>query len=251
MLVAGSGPVQSVQLLKSTSPRAPCQRFLWIEERLAGQQGRPHIWWRSAQGSGSTSRWSVLAEEGHSTREAQEDPEGGRRLREDRRRGLKVLELNAAGREDDVAGDVDGVLLTGVQGADLVFVHQQGAVVSGVRFTVHQRPGLIDGAGGQNRIREGEQSHASGGRSGGEAEQTGCCDEKGGGGAGEGVGRGIAFGGISASGVSTHPGDALNSGTADLPVRGVKFEADGAAEFVEARSTDPMWSPEGVVRWAT
>ena len=161
MLVAGSGPVQSVQLLKSTSPRAPCQRFLWIEERLAGPGSSAHL---VAVGARVRLHLEVerVAEEGHSTREAQEDPEGGRRLREGRRRGLEVLELDAAGREDDVAGDVDGVLLTGVQGADLVFVHQQGAVVSGVCFAVHQRPGLIDGAGGENRIGEGEQAHASG-----------------------------------------------------------------------------------------
>ena len=35
---------------------------------------------------------------------------------EGRRRGLQVLELDAGGREDHVAGDVDGVLFAGVQG---------------------------------------------------------------------------------------------------------------------------------------
>lgn len=58
-----------------------------------------------------------------------------------------MFELDAGGREDYVAGDVDGVLFARVQGVDLVLVHHQRAVVSGVRFTVHQGPGLVDGTG--------------------------------------------------------------------------------------------------------
>ena len=36
-----------------------------------------------------------------------------------------------------------------------------------------------------------------------------------------------------AGGVGADPGDAVEGGAADLPARGVEFEADGAAEFVE------------------
>lgn len=55
---------------------------------------------------------------------------------EDRRRRLQVFQLDAGGRDDHVPGDVDRVLLTGVQGADLVFVHHQRVTVSGMRFTL-------------------------------------------------------------------------------------------------------------------
>ena len=115
---------------------------------------------------------------------------------EGRGRGLEVLELDAGGREDHVAGDVDRVLLTRVQGADLVFVHGQGAVVSGVCFAVQQGPGLVDGAGGEDRVGEGDEADAGGGGAGGEAQQAGGGDEEGGGGAGEGVGGDVAFGGM-------------------------------------------------------
>lgn len=95
-----------------------------------------------------------------------------------RGRGLQLFELDARGRQDHVAGDVDAVLLTGVQGADLVFVHGQGAVVSGVRFTVHQGPGLVDGTRGEDRVREGDDAESGRGGSGGEAEQPCGGDEE-------------------------------------------------------------------------
>lgn len=68
--------------------------------------------------------------------------------------------------------DVNRVLFAGVQGADLVFVHHQGAVVSGVRFTVHQGPGLVDSTGGEDRVREGDEADAGRGGTGGEAQQS-------------------------------------------------------------------------------
>ena len=117
--------------------------------------------------------------------------------------------------------------------ADLVFVHGQGAVVSGVCFTLQQGPGLVDGAGGEDRVREGDEADAGRGGIGGEAQETGGGDEERGGRAGEGVGADIAFGGVGAGGVGADPGDAVEGGAADLPARGVEFEADGAAEFVE------------------
>lgn len=129
--------------------------------------------------------------------------------------------------------DVDGVLLTGIQRADLVFVHDQRAVVSGVRFTVHQGPGLVDGTGGEDRVREGDQADAGRGGIGGEAQQSCGRDEERGGSAGEGVGAHIAFGGMSSGRVGTDPGDAFEGGAADLPARGVEFEADGSAQLVE------------------
>lgn len=47
------------------------------------------------------------------------------------------------------------------------------------------------------------------------------------------MGADIAFGGMRAGGVGTDPGDAFEGGASDLPARGVEFEADGAAEFIE------------------
>ncbi|GAA3303081.1 hypothetical protein GCM10020295_50720 [Streptomyces cinereospinus] len=47
------------------------------------------------------------------------------------------------------------------------------------------------------------------------------------------MGAHVAFRGIGAGGVGTDPGDAVEGGAAHLPARGVEFEADGAAEFVE------------------
>lgn len=47
------------------------------------------------------------------------------------------------------------------------------------------------------------------------------------------MGAHIAFGGVGSGGVGTDPGDAVEGGTADLPARGVQFEAERAAEFVE------------------
>lgn len=49
------------------------------------------------------------------------------------------------------------------------------------------------------------------------------------------MGADIAFGGMSAGRVGADPGDAFEGGAADLPARGVQFEADGAAEFVEGQ----------------
>lgn len=49
------------------------------------------------------------------------------------------------------------------------------------------------------------------------------------------MGAHIAFRGMGAGGVGTDPGDAVEGGAADLPARGVKFEADGAAEFVDGQ----------------
>ena len=125
------------------------------------------------------------------------------------------------------------MLLAGVQGCDLVFLHGQGAVVSGVCFSRDQGPGLVEGARGEDRVREGDEAYTRGGGIGGEAQQTCGGDEERGGCAGEGVGADIAFGGVSSRGVGADPGDAVEGGAADLPARGVQFEADGAAEFVE------------------
>lgn len=144
-----------------------------------------------------------------------------------------MFEFDAGGCQDHVSGDVDDVLFARVQGADLVFVHCQGATVSGMRFTLHQGPGLIDGAGGEDRVCEGDEADAGRRGSGGEAQETGGGDEKSGGRAGEGVGADIAFSGVSAGGVGADPGDAVEGGAADLPARGVEFEADRTAEFVE------------------
>src|SRR4051812_775885 len=47
------------------------------------------------------------------------------------------------------------------------------------------------------------------------------------------MGTHIAFGRVGSGGVGTDPGDAVESGATDLPARGVQFESDGAAEFVE------------------
>lgn len=154
---------------------------------------------------------------------------------EDGGRGLQVFEFDAGCCQDHVAGDVHDVLLTRVQGADLVFVHHQRAIVSGMRFTLHQGPGLIESAGGEDWIREGDEADPRRGGTGGETQETCGGDEESGGCAGEGVGADIAFGGMGAGGVGTDPGDAVEGGTADLPARGVKFETDGAAEFVDGQ----------------
>lgn len=47
------------------------------------------------------------------------------------------------------------------------------------------------------------------------------------------MGADIAFGGMGTDRVGADPGDAFEGGSSDLPVRGVEFEANGAAEFVE------------------
>src|SRR5690606_27460899 len=125
------------------------------------------------------------------------------------------------------------MLIARVQGCDLVFVDGQGAVVSGVCFSLHQCPGLVQGARGEDRVREGDEAYAGGRGGGGEAQQTSGGDEERGGRAGEGVGARIAFGGVDSGGVGADPGDAVEGGAADLPARGVEFETDGAAEFVE------------------
>src|SRR5690606_30812872 len=127
-------------------------------------------------------------------------------------RRLEVLQLDAGRGEDDVTGQVHGVLLAGVQGGDLVFLHGQGAVVSGVCFSLHQGPGLVDGAGGEDRVREGDETDAGGRRGGGEAQEPRGGDEEGRGGAGEGVGAHIAFGGVASGGVGADPGDAVEGG---------------------------------------
>ncbi len=51
--------------------------------------------------------------------------------------------------------------------------------------------------------------------------------------AGEGVGADIPFGCLGAGGVGADPGHAVESGATYLPARGMQFEADGTAEFVE------------------
>lgn len=47
------------------------------------------------------------------------------------------------------------------------------------------------------------------------------------------MGGDIAFRGVGPGGVCADPGDAVERGTAHLPARGVQFEAEGSAEFVE------------------
>lgn len=146
-----------------------------------------------------------------------------------------MLQLDARGREDDVPGYVNGVPFTGVQGADLVFVHDQRAVVSGVRFTVHQSPGLVAGTRREDRVREGDHADAGLGGIGGEAQKSGQGDEERGGGSGERVGADVAFGGVGAGRVGTDPGDAFQGGSSYLPARGVEFETDRPAEFVQGQ----------------
>ncbi len=149
------------------------------------------------------------------------------------RRGLQVLQLDAGCREDHVPGDVNGVPLPRVQGADLVFVHDQRAVVSGVRFTVHQSPGLVVGTGREDRVREGDHADAGLGGIGGEAQESGQGDEERGGGSGESVGADVALGGVSAGRVRADPGDAFQGRSPDLPARGVEFETDRPAQLVQ------------------
>lgn len=144
-----------------------------------------------------------------------------------------MLEFDAGRREDHVSREVHGVLLPRIQRCDLVFVHGQGAVVSGVCFSRDQGPGLVEGARGEDRVGEGDEAYAGCGGIGGEAKETGSGDEERGGGAGEGVGADIAFSGLGAGGVGADPGDAVECGATDLPGRGVEFETDGAAQFVE------------------
>lgn len=125
------------------------------------------------------------------------------------------------------------MLFAGVQGCDLVFLHGQRAVVSGVCFSRDQGPGLVEGARGEDRVREGDEAYTRGGGIGGEAQQTCGGDEESGGCAGEGVGADIAFGGVISRGVGADPGDAVEGGAADLPARRVEFEADEAAAVVD------------------
>lgn len=49
------------------------------------------------------------------------------------------------------------------------------------------------------------------------------------------MGGGVALGRVNARGVRPDPGDAFEGRTADLPARGVEFEADGAAEFIDGQ----------------
>lgn len=144
-----------------------------------------------------------------------------------------MFQLDARGGEDHVAGEVYGVLFARVQGCDLVFVHRQGSVVSGVCFSFHQGPGLVHGAGGEDGVREGDEAYAGCGGGGGEAQETGGGDQERGGCAGEGVGSDVAFGGVGAGGVGADPGDAVECGASDLPARRVEFEADRTAQVVE------------------
>lgn len=146
-----------------------------------------------------------------------------------------MFQFDAGCREHHVSRDVYGVLFTGVQGCDLVFVHGQGAVVSGVCFSRDQGPGLVEGARGEDRVGEGDEAYAGRGGGGGRGEAKETCggDEERRGRAGEGVGADVAFGGLRAGGVGADPGDAVERGAADLPARGVQFKADGAAEVVE------------------
>lgn len=130
-------------------------------------------------------------------------------------------------------GDVDGVLLTRVQGADLVFLHWQGAVVSGVCFSFDQCPRLVECAWCEYGGFECDEAYAGGGGAGFEAQQAGGRDVERGRQAAEGVGGGVAFLGVFAGGVGAYPGDAVEGGAADLPARGVEFQADGAAEVVD------------------
>src|SRR5690606_27850438 len=88
-----------------------------------------------------------------------------------RRRRLEVLQLDAGSGEDDVTAQVHGVLLAGGRGGDLVFPRGQGAVVGGVCFCLPQGPGLVEGAGGEDRVREGDETDAGGRRGGGEAQE--------------------------------------------------------------------------------
>lgn len=69
--------------------------------------------------------------------------------------------------------------------------------------------------------------------------------------AGEAVGADIAFGGMSAGRVGADPGDAFEGGAADLPARGVQFEADGAAEFVEGQIDGAEMVAGGAMVWET
>lgn len=127
--------------------------------------------------------------------------------------------------------DVHGVLFPRVQCCDLVFVHGQRPVVSGVCFACDQGPGLVEGARGEDRVGEGDEADAGrrGSEGRGEAKEAGGGDEEGGRGAGEGVGGHVAFGGLGPGGVGTDPGHAVESGAPHLPAGRVQFEADGAA----------------------
>lgn len=146
-----------------------------------------------------------------------------------------MFQFDAGCREHHVSRDVYGVLFTGVQGCDLVFVHGQGAVVSGVCFSRDQGPGLVEGARGEDRVGEGDEAYAGRGGGGGRGEAKETCggDEERRGRAGEGVGADVAFGGLRAGGVGADPGDAVERGATDLPARGVQFKANRAAQVVE------------------
>lgn len=49
------------------------------------------------------------------------------------------------------------------------------------------------------------------------------------------MGGGVALGGVGSRGVRADPGDAVHGGAAYLPARGVEFETDGTAEFVDGQ----------------
>ena len=164
---------------------------------------------------------SCVAKTGRATTHRGEAPSG-----QHRGWALQVFQFHTGGRQHHIARQMNRALLPGVQRADLVFVHDQRAIVSGVRFTSRQGPGLVEGAWGQHRV--GEGNHADAGRGGirSEAQQSSGGDDKGRGGTGEGMGAHIAFGGVGATGIRANPGHPVKGGTTYLPARRVEFETD-------------------------
>lgn len=215
-------PVQlSRQPFESTSPRAPCQRVSWGGMETSRSAGR----------DAHHGRWVSL--------------------REGRRWGVERFELDAGSGEDDVAGEVDGVLFAGLQVVDLVRVVDQRGVVSGVCCAGDQRPGLIERAGGEDggvkatsRVRTapapgaGRSSRAVAMRKAGDAPVKAWAE---------------TLPSVACSPVGSVRTQVTPSSAAPRTCQAPAWSSSrrGRPRSSRVRSTEPTWSPEGEVIWET